>query len=231
MKFISPIISDASGTVGGAVYAKNRGGNYIRARVVPTQPRTAAQVAVRANFTANSKAWKALTSAQMAGWIALGTQITLRDSIGNSYKPTGEQMYVSLNQTLAALGKPAISTAPGTPDTVIGLGGLTVVASATGGTGSTNQFTVLVTTNTATQSILVRATAQVSPGRNFFGRSQYRQITSFFHPASGVKDITAAYNAKFGTMRAGSKISLVLIPVTDNGFQGSESRLDVIVAT
>lgn len=229
MKFISPIISEASGTVGGAVYAKNRGGNYIRARVVPVQPRTPAQVAVRAAFTSASKAWGTLTDVARAGYTSLASSITLRDSIGNAFKPTGDQLFVSLSQTLTALGKPTVIVPPSGVDAVIALGTLTVVASVAGGTGGTNQLTVLVQTNTATQNILVRASGQVSAGRSFFGRSQYRQVSALLHPSAAAKDITAAYVAKFGALHLGQKLSLSLVPCSDNGFQGSESKANVIV--
>lgn len=230
MKFISPIISEASGTVGGAVYAKNRGGNYIRARVVPVQPRTPAQVAVRAAFTSASKAWSSLTDTARSGYTSLANQITLHDAIGNAYKPTGDQLFVSLSQTLTALGKPTVTTPPASLDSVIALGTLTVVASVAGGTAGANLLTVLVQTNTATQNILVRASAQVSAGRSFFGRSQYRQVSALLHPSAAAKDITTAYVARFGALRLGQKLSLSLVPCSDNGFQGSETKINVVVA-
>ena len=170
-----------------------------------------------------------LTDVSRAGYTSLAAQITRHDSIGNAYKQTGEQLFVGLSQTLTALGRPTVIVPPASVDNVIGLGTLTVVASATGGTGGTNQLTVLVQTNTALQNILVQTTAQVSAGRSFFGRSQYRQTSALLHPTAAAKDITAAYVARFGALQVGQKLSLTLVPCTDNGFQGSESRATVIV--
>jgi len=38
MKFKSPILSQASGSIAGITFSHNRGGMYVRARAVPTNP-------------------------------------------------------------------------------------------------------------------------------------------------------------------------------------------------
>ena len=61
MKFLSAVITQASGKLGGVVGAKNRGGNYFRAKVAPVQPRSVAQQEQRANLAALAGAWKTLS--------------------------------------------------------------------------------------------------------------------------------------------------------------------------
>ena len=36
------MMTDASGKLGGQVFSKNRGGSYVRTKVTPTNPQTAA---------------------------------------------------------------------------------------------------------------------------------------------------------------------------------------------
>ena len=49
-----------SGKVGDAVFCRRGNGAYVRARVVPTNPRTPAQVEQRRRFEEAVAAWKAL---------------------------------------------------------------------------------------------------------------------------------------------------------------------------
>src|SRR5437773_11561609 len=73
MKYLGPT---QSGSENGTTASRNRFGQYFRRRAVPVQPRTAAQLAVRARMSNNAAAWRALTDAQRAAWESLGTQIT-----------------------------------------------------------------------------------------------------------------------------------------------------------
>lgn len=60
-KTIGPLMSlDASGTVAGTItFAKWKGRNYVRQRVVPANPQTKAQTGVRATFGGAVALWKA----------------------------------------------------------------------------------------------------------------------------------------------------------------------------
>jgi hypothetical protein len=60
-KVVAPLMSmDASGTIGKTlVFAKNKGTNYVRQFVIPSNPRTAAQTGVRSSFAGLVALWKA----------------------------------------------------------------------------------------------------------------------------------------------------------------------------
>lgn len=60
-KLIGPLMSmDASGTVAGTLtFAKWKGRNYVRQRVIPSNPQTAAQTGVRATFGGTIALYKA----------------------------------------------------------------------------------------------------------------------------------------------------------------------------
>lgn len=227
MKYISPLLSDARASVGGATFSKNRGGNYIRAKVAPVQPRTVAQQNARSNLATLSGMWKSLSASQIAGWNALASGITLKDSLGTSYKPTGNQLFVGNNRNLSDAAQTVISAPPsGSPD-FEDISPLTLVATA-----GTPAFTVAPTIGAAPTGMIfmVKATPQVSPGRSYFGKSSYRQIQSFPASAFASLNIRAAYVARFGALIAGQRINVAVSLISiATGFQSIEVTATILV--
>lgn len=227
MKYISPILSDARASVGGATFSKNRGGNYIRAKVAPVQPRTVAQQNVRSNLATLSGMWKGLTAANIAGWNALASGITLKDSLGTSYKPTGNQLFVGNNRNLSDAGQTVIVAPPsGSPD-FEDISPLTVAAAAGAAT-----FTIVPTIAAAPTGMIfmVKATPQSSPGRSYFGKSSYRQVQTFAASAFASLNVKAAYVARFGTLVAGQRINVAVSLISiATGFQSIEVTASIIV--
>jgi hypothetical protein len=228
MKFISPLLSDARASVGGATFSKNRGGNYIRAKVAPVQPRSVAQQTVRANLSVLAGMWKSLSAADVAGWNTLAGTITLKDSLGNSYSPSGIDLFVGNNRNLSSIDEPVVeappAASPGFED-ILPLG-----PSATAGTP-----TFVITTGLAAAptgfKFLVRATTQSSTGVSYFTRSAYRVVASFAASAYASLNIESAYVAKFGPLVAGSKIAVAVSLVEiASGFQGVEATATLVVA-
>lgn len=77
VKVHGPMMSlDATGTLGKAVtFAKWKGRNYVRERVIPSNPKSGGQVGRRAMFTFLSQAWNALSDADKATWQDLADQL------------------------------------------------------------------------------------------------------------------------------------------------------------
>ncbi len=65
-----PLMSmGASGTIGNTMtFSSWKGRSYVRRTVIPANPQSPAQVAVRAMLTFLSQAWKSLTSVNQATW-------------------------------------------------------------------------------------------------------------------------------------------------------------------
>ena len=82
MKFLG---DPRSGSYQGITSSRNRFGQYVRTRAMPVQPRTTFQLNQRARLSTNAAAWRALSDAQRAGWLALGLMISRTDS---SDRPT-----------------------------------------------------------------------------------------------------------------------------------------------
>ena len=72
-----PLFSlDASGSVGGAItFSKWKGRNYVRRRIIPSNPKSGAQVGRRAMFAFLSKAWTDLTAPEQASWQTIADQV------------------------------------------------------------------------------------------------------------------------------------------------------------
>jgi hypothetical protein len=77
VKVFAPMMSlDASGTLGNAVtFSKWKGRNYVRERVIPSNPKSEGQTGRRAMFRWLTQNWAALGSADKATWQDLADQI------------------------------------------------------------------------------------------------------------------------------------------------------------
>jgi hypothetical protein len=223
MKFTSALIAAGSGHLGGLVVSHNRGGQYMRRRAIPTQPRTTAQRAVRNGFAAFSSAFRTISLTQVAGWNALGATVTLKSKLGLTYHLTGQQLFVSCNKHLGTIG---IATQLSTAPTIPSIPGISVFTITQGGTpGSPATVTAInYTLSPALPSnfgVVVRATSVMSAGRTFAGKSQYRTL-GYANPASGLANsLLTLYTNRFGPLPQAGIISFALKlvdPVT--GFAG-----------
>lgn len=95
MLFKSLLLSQASGSIAGAVFSHNGGGMYMRARATPTNPNTSAQQAVRNGMAAAVFAWSnTLTNAQRENWNTYAFNTPTLNRLGESTHKTGQQMFI-----------------------------------------------------------------------------------------------------------------------------------------
>jgi hypothetical protein len=210
-----------SGSQGGSTASRNRFGQYYRRRAAPVQPRTAAQLAVRARLSNNAAGWRALTDAQRAAWESLATQISRTDGIGQTYTFNGFMAYVSVNNNKLAAGDAVVAAPPayvdpGTITTVT----LTLTSAA---------FSVAYTATPLGAGIraFISASPQLSAGRQFNGT--YRLIAVTAAAAASPAVILTAYSAVFGTPVTGGRIFLT-VQLYETGFLGAPFGLNQIVA-
>jgi hypothetical protein len=111
----SALVNDVRKKTGGNVFTKGRSGAFVRRKVSPIQPRSVAQLNVRADFTYLSKLWSDPTMDNYrAGWIALAASYPKKDKFGATHNLTGLQMFVRLNRALHTIGVTAILAPPAT---------------------------------------------------------------------------------------------------------------------
>ena len=202
-----------SGSVGNRTSSRNRSGQYIRQRSLPVQPRTPAQVNARARLSDVSAAWRGLTDAQRANWIAFGQSFTVVNSLGQTINLTGSQCYIKVNTVNLLNGDATVTAPPALPTfvacTVTGI-------DATAGT----PLVELSGANPAAGTkFMIYASGQLSAGVNFNG--VYRYLTTNQTFASGKLSLTTVYSAKFGAPIAGKKIFCKVVQsqagMQDNG--------------
>lgn len=116
--FKSQVLTQASGSVGGVTYGHNKSGMYMRARTVPVQPNSSAQLQVRDALTNLVTAWKeTLTPAERAAWELYAQNVPVTNPLGDSVKNSGQNWYIGANtprlQAIAKLSATITRVDPG----------------------------------------------------------------------------------------------------------------------
>lgn len=90
--------SEYSGKMGGVVAAHNKGGYYFRQAVIPTNPGTTRQNAIRNYMTQLTTAWQnTLTAAQRLAWQTYADNITWFNALGDAIQIGGNACYNACN--------------------------------------------------------------------------------------------------------------------------------------
>lgn len=93
-----PLVADVRGSVGDVVFARNRGGLYVRNRTFPTQPASAERDLRQAAMTALSQAWSGtLTAAQRKTWTDYGLQHRMPNRLGQLRTLDGLRHFIRCN--------------------------------------------------------------------------------------------------------------------------------------
>lgn len=116
MKFLSQVLSAASGSVGGVTYSHNRGGMYQRTRATPTNPNTSRQQLVRSAFGTMATRWGTLTVAQRIAWEDYASHVAMTDKLGQTIYLTGQQHYIRSNVPRVQGGFAVVDNAPTVDD-------------------------------------------------------------------------------------------------------------------
>lgn len=218
------VVTEASGKLGGHVFARNRGGAYARTKVTPVNPQTQTQQLARAVLTNFSQEWRSLTDAQRAAWNGAVADFAKTDIFGDLRNPTGKNLYVRLNVNISIAGGTPISVPPLPSDVTTFL-----PQSATIAVGPSN-FLVAFSGSDANMEILVEATAGLSPGVGFF-KNKFRIIETYAGNTASPLGIWSDYVAKFGTPTVGTRIAVRISgidPVT--GLRSTPGVVSAIVA-
>lgn len=213
----------SSGSIAGTTYSHNRAGQYTRNRRSPVQPvGTGRRGVIRAAFGAASSAWGALTPTVQASWTAYANGHPYTDSLGQSIKLTGHQMYVAVNTELINCGAAQSAAIPVTDGvfaavlttfTAVHAGAITLTPGGGGG---------------ATDFLLIAVSAPQSGGRGFC-----KTFWQYGHVAGNsvvAIVLTTGYNAQFGSPIAGQRIFYRLTPVNQYGVRGTANEGFIVVS-
>lgn len=210
-----------SGSVGARTSSRNRSGQYVRQRAIPTQPRTPAQIQARASLGDQSAAWRGLTDAQRAAWNAFGASFTVTNSLGTTINLTGAQCFVKVNTVNVKNGVATVQLPPALPSFLANTcTGVTAVA-------ATPLITIQGVAPAAGTLFMVFASPQLSAGVTFNGKYAYLQTSQTF--TAGAMSIQTAYAARYGALIVGKKI-FVKVVQSQAGMQDNGTVFTAIVS-
>ena len=160
---LTAIVDNISGKLNGTVFAKNKGGNYMRSKSKPSNPKTAAQMAVRAQFGAISSAWKGLSESARSAWRESASNFPYINRLGDSKILSGFALHQQLNTNLDLIGESAL-TFPPEPNSPSSFSSMQVEAfKPAGGKDEINILAPLSVVD-ATSKTLIYATPPLSAG-------------------------------------------------------------------
>ena len=194
------VVSDMRNKLNGSVFARNKGGAYVRTKVTPLNPQTSAQVGARALLTSLSQSFRSLTQEQITAWNAAITQWGSTDIFGDVVNPTGLALYVRLNANILNAGGTALTT----PPSPVGADAITALSLA--GDVSSNLYTVTFAPAAvpADHSMYLESTSMLSPGINN-ANSKFRAIAVLASATASPYQAYTAQTDKFGPLVAGQK--------------------------
>lgn len=106
-------IVQMSGSIAGNVYARNRYGNYARARTVPTNPATQRQETIRAIVAELAERWAdTLTAAQRTAWNLYGSSVNMKNRLGETVLLSGYNHYIRSNSVILQIGETIVDDGP-----------------------------------------------------------------------------------------------------------------------
>jgi hypothetical protein len=105
-----------SGARGDEVASRNRSGQFLRKRVSPKNPRTAAQRRVRNYMRTFSRLWNKLTEPQRVAWCAAACEVLSRPKLGKPRPLDGQKLFNKINTVLAICGKEPLLQPPPRPE-------------------------------------------------------------------------------------------------------------------
>lgn len=201
---------DASGKLGGQVFAKNRGGSYIRTKTTPLNPQTSAQMGVRGVFASISSGWSSLTEAGRQSFNNLVADYARTDVFGDTRNPSGKSLYQRLNQNLAISGQAQI-TACVLPSAVPFADFTEVILNY-----ATDTVQLTTAGDTTGSQVVVWATPPLTAGTKFV-KNKLRQIAVVAGDDALVANVFDEYVAKFGAFSNTDNIYFAVRVINANG--------------
>jgi len=193
-------VADVRNKINGSVFARNRGGAYVRTKVTPLNPQSVRQVAARNLLTSLAQNFRSLTQDQITAWNEAVTQWQTTDIFGDLVSPTGLALYVRLNANISNAGG-SLLTSPPAP---VGAEALTELSLTATVTGDVFDIDFLPAAVPADHTMYIESTSMLSPGINN-ANSRFRFIGTAAAAAASPFDAYSIQTAKFGSLVAGQK--------------------------
>lgn len=184
-------IAQISGSIGGIVYARNKGGAYARNKTAPVQPNSTRQVSARTVFQAAVRAWTTiLTGGERNAWNAYASAVTYTDVFGETRYYSGQQRYIQCYCALVNCGGTATAAATA-PHVYTAATNVTLQSLALKQGATVADSTVAITNDEAPgdvavgDKLLINIGGPITPAKTYFnGPYRYAAVGTY---ASGNK--------------------------------------------
>lgn len=193
-----PAVAGASGSIGGTVFSHNRGGAYMRSRVVPVKVENTFTQEARDAMTNCSRLWAGLDYPQREAWREYAAANPVINRLGESKTLSGHVIFNRINTRLLQQGVVTIDLPPAAapPDPL-----LTLSATVAAGAG-TASVVFTATPAGAHKAVWVWACVLPSPGVNYVA-NRWRLVTKSAVNAASPLDIADDWTERFGSFIAG----------------------------
>lgn len=197
----STLIAQASGSLAGATFSRNKGGAYMRARVRGTNPNTLLQSRARSSLSRFASAFAGLTAAQRATWEQYAEEAVHVNALGDAITQTGISLYIASNTLLELGGLSPVDVAP--VGTTRPSSTLTFNAVATYDVSSVafSLSEVAVENAGSGGTLILQSSPTLTPGQQSF-KQRYRTAAFFDGSVTPVSTATGAYAYAAGSQFA-----------------------------
>lgn len=217
MKFTGTFVAAVSGSLAGLTGSRNKGGQYLRARAVPTTATSVPAINAKARLAGASAAWGGLTDTQRDSWTRYGTIKPSINPLGEAKIISGINAYNAIYTRMNLAGDAPLASPPIGPDP-----NALATASATFDIGAgTTLLTFTPTPLGAANRLWLEAALVDSAGINYVQNLKRFIVASALNLATGY-DYSAAVQAVLGPLSVGQK--LVLFPMVYSSTTGLLSR-------
>lgn len=190
------VVTQVSGRIGGSVFSHNKGGQYIRAGVVPKKVTSAAALTQKSILSTVTRSWALLDAAQKAAWSHYTTENPVVNRIGMKKSLSGHQAFVGLNSRLLRAADAGIALPPtAAPPSPVTITSFSVDISDT---SAEIAFASSPLGNDI--RMWVWAALVSSPGQTFIG-SQFVLLDVTAKATTTPDDIFAKLELRFGTLQ------------------------------
>lgn len=224
---LTAIVDNISGKLNGTVFARNKGGHYMRSKSNPTNPRSTFQTEMRARFGSIASIWRTLPQGVRNAWDNIASDFPYQNRLGDTKILSGFSLFQKLtyNKTLTGASPDSLSFVPVAPQTMFeptDASGLIAISETTGDLSLAEvDFNGLGPV--ADSKVLIYATAPFSKGiSNFENRLRLIEVADVpAGPGGKTIDITESYGERFGDPTEGEKVGFALRIVNQITGQGS----------
>lgn len=207
---LGAIVTQISGKLGGHVFARNRGGAYMRTNATPNNPQTPFQTNVRTILAAISSAWSALTDSERNTWNDSTDDFSRTDQFGDIRNLSGKALFQGLNQNLQNVGLAVINSAP--ESLPVPRAQLTGVD----GNEGSGDLNLELDGDTTGSKILVFATPAMTQGTSFI-KNKLRVVQFTAGGAPATLNIGLTYGARFSPVLEGQNIHVGVVVINASG--------------